>query len=343
MRAARRLSRATVPALLALLCWSSTSLAAARLVITGAGFGHGVGMSQYGAYGFAKHGATYREILGHYYTGTRVDRLPGARSVRVLLTGGHRRVSFTGASEAGDRRLRPSQTYTVSARGAGVELLSGSGRHLATLGAPALVIGAGAKVTVVSRAATGTYRGSLEFRPASGGLNVINAVSLEDYVRGVVARESPSSWPDEALRAQAVAARSYAVTTSKGGAGFDQYADTRSQVYGGVTAETPATDAAVAATEGQVVTYGGMPVVTYFFSTSGGRTETARSASPVAAPSRGYGRSPIRTTSSRPSIAGPRSSFRSRPQNADSAGSFGDPFATSGSPNAVPHLASSRR
>src|SRR4029453_7120150 len=90
---------------------------------------------------------------------------------------------------------------------------------------------------------------------------------------GVVARESPSSWPLEALKAQAVTARTYAITTSKAGTGFDQYADTRSQVYGGVAAESIATNAAVAATGGQVVTYDGAPVVTYFFSTSGGRTE----------------------------------------------------------------------
>jgi stage II sporulation protein D len=104
-------------------------------------------------------------------------------------------------------------------------------------------------------------------------VNAINAVPLEEYVAGVVARESPSSWPIEALKAQAVAARTYAITTSKAGAGFDQYADTRSQVYGGVAAETASSNDAVAATRGQVVTYDGAPVVTYFFSTSGGRTE----------------------------------------------------------------------
>jgi stage II sporulation protein D len=101
----------------------------------------------------------------------------------------------------------------------------------------------------------------------------VNAVGLEDYVRGVVSAESPASWPAEALKAQAVAARTYAVTTNKPGDGFDHYADTRSQVYRGVAAETPTTDAAVAATAHEVVTYGGQPVVTYFFSTSGGRTE----------------------------------------------------------------------
>ena len=85
--------------------------------------------------------------------------------------------------------------------------------------------------------------------------------------------ESPSSWPAEALKAQAVAARTYALTTTKSGAGFDHYPDTRSQVYGGVSAEQPSTNAATQETAGQLVTYQGQPVATYFFSTSGGRTE----------------------------------------------------------------------
>ena len=85
--------------------------------------------------------------------------------------------------------------------------------------------------------------------------------------------ESPASWPIEALKAQAVAARTYALTTSKGGAGFDHYPDTRSQVYGGVGAEVASTNAATQQTAGQLVTYQGTPVATYFFSTSGGRTE----------------------------------------------------------------------
>ncbi|HSS57103.1 MAG TPA: SpoIID/LytB domain-containing protein, partial [Solirubrobacteraceae bacterium] len=119
----------------------------------------------------------------------------------------------------------------------------------------------------------GLYRGSLLISASGSGLIAVNALDLEDYVRGVVSGESPSAWPTEALKAQAVAARTYAITTHAGGAAFDQYADTRSQVYRGVSAETPNTDAAVQATAGQVVTFGGQPVTTYFFSTSGGETE----------------------------------------------------------------------
>jgi len=81
-----------------------------------------------------------------------------------------------------------------------------------------------------------------------------------------------------------VATRSYAITSGVGGRGFDLYSDIRSQMYRGVSAETPSTDAAVAATRGQVVTYKGVPVVTYFFNSSGGHTENIEDVWPRAAP-----------------------------------------------------------
>jgi stage II sporulation protein D len=123
---------------------------------------------------------------------------------------------------------------------------------------------------------SGRYRGALEFRTGLlSGVSAINAVGLEDYIRGVVSAESPASWPAAALEAQAVVARSYAITTDAGTAtdGFTAYPDTRSQMYRGVAAEFASTESAVKATKGEVVTYGGKPVVTYFFSTSGGKTE----------------------------------------------------------------------
>jgi stage II sporulation protein D len=254
----------------------------ARFTIRGAGFGHGVGMSQYGALGFAQHGRTYDAILRHYYTGTGLGTTDPATTVRVLLqsTG---TASFSGASAAGSRRVSPARTYGVRRRGSGqLDLLSAAGRRIATFSAPLQVSG---PEGVVQLGGSGAYRGLLEFRPgAFGGVNAINAVALEDYVAGVVSRESPSSWPAEALKAQAVAARTYAITTSKAGDGWDQYADVRSQVYGGIAAETASTNAAVAATRGQVVTYKGAPVVTFFFSTSGGRTENVENTNVGAGP-----------------------------------------------------------
>jgi stage II sporulation protein D len=120
---------------------------------------------------------------------------------------------------------------------------------------------------------SGLYRGVIEVVHEGGGLTAINELDLDTYVRGVVAGEMPSSWPLEALKAQAVTARTYALATRKSTGLFDQYPDTRSQVYRGVSGESVRSDAAVAETAGRILTYGGEPAVTYYFSTSGGHTE----------------------------------------------------------------------
>jgi len=255
---------------------AGSATAATKLTIRGAGYGHGIGMSQYGAYGMAREGWTYSRILAHYYSGTQLGVTDPNRPVRVLLRSAPT-VAFSGASNIGGRSSDPAKTYSVRAAGGGAFALIHSGRRLASLPA-SLRISGPAGLSTGGR----SYRGVLELRPGSAGVNVINVVNLEQYVRGVVAWESPSSWPAEALKAQAVAARTYAITTSKGGDGWDQYADTRSQVYGGISAETPSTDAAVGATSGHVVTYRGAPVTTYFFSTSGGRTEDVENVWPGA-------------------------------------------------------------
>ncbi|MDQ3631390.1 MAG: SpoIID/LytB domain-containing protein [Actinomycetota bacterium] len=262
--------------------------AATRLVIKGAGFGHGVGMSQYGAYGFALKGKNYRDILAHYYTGTKLGALTSNPDVTVLLRSS-RAAAFTGASRIGDRRLSPGKRYSVAEKAGNVVLRSPTGRALVAFTGPVRISGANAPIRLLGKGPNGVrdglFRGALEFRPSGGGLLVINALDLDSYLRGVVAAESPASWPQNALRAQAVAARTYALTTSAGGnQGFSQWADTRSQVYNGVSAETPSTDTAVAATSRQIVTYLGKPIVAYFFSTSGGKTENVENGFPGASP-----------------------------------------------------------
>jgi stage II sporulation protein D len=252
--------------------------AATKLTITGAGFGHGIGMSQYGTYGYALHLRSYDFILGHYYTGTALGQLDANPEVKVLLQGGKKSISFSGALSAGDEDLDAAQTYSVKRGGDGLILRDASGEDVATTPGPLRVdapVGQALRLmgTSVPGVTNGLYRGSLLISASGSRLIAVNALDLEDYVRGVVSGESPSAWPSEALKAQAVAARTYAMTTDAGGTTFDQYADTRSQVYRGVAGETPSTDAAVSATKGQVVTYGGQPVTTYFFSTSGGETE----------------------------------------------------------------------
>ncbi len=122
------------------------------------------------------------------------------------------------------------------------------------------------------------YRGRLEVFPnARGTLTVVNVVGLEDYLRGVVPNElSPGGFPAlEALKAQAVAARTYAVSNRGQFArdGFDLLPTTRSQVYGGLSTEHPLTDRAVAETRGRVATYKGRPINALYTSTCGGRTE----------------------------------------------------------------------
>jgi stage II sporulation protein D len=255
----RRSAPAIALAALALAAPAASAQAAPRFVVNGAGFGHGIGMSQYGAFGYAQQGFSHDRILRSYYAGTTLGQAP-TQPVRVLLGDGAASYLVRGAVRAGEVELDPAARYRVSASGvrdAGGEVVA----DVARVDAPA----GGSLVFAGKR-----YRGGLEVV----GRRAINVVGLEDYVRGVVARESPASWPIEALKAQAVAARTYAITTSKAKSlGFDHYPDQRSQVYDGVAAETPSTDRAVLQTRGQVVVRDGRPVVTYFFSTSGGHTE----------------------------------------------------------------------
>jgi stage II sporulation protein D len=252
--------------------------AASRLTVRGAGFGHGVGMSQYGALGYAQHGAGYRDILAHYYTGTTIAKLSEPSQVRILLDSGTSMRVRGVSSVIGAKALDPAATYRAVSGGPGlVSLRAANGTEVGRYQAPLRLQGAGGQFTLLGRQANGvrdgSYRGVLEVSPAPAGLMAVNAVDLESYIRGVVPAESPSTWPAEALKAQAVAARTYALATRKPVTGFDQYADTRSQVYDGMSVEKPSTDAAIAATAGEVVTFGGKPVATYFFSTSGGQTE----------------------------------------------------------------------
>jgi stage II sporulation protein D len=237
-------------------------------------------MSQYGSYGYALHGKNYRWILGHYYQHTTLGKTNRNKIVRVLI--GTHSAAFAGASRVGNKRINPSSTYWIRPQADGsLVVVNQKGKKIGRFQAPLSATGPGP----LALAGVGTYRGSLVFSPnGSGGVQTVDYVGLDDYVRGVISWEMPSSWAPEALKVQAVAARTYAITTSVGGGTFDLYPDTRSQMYGGVAAETASTDAAVAATRGQVVTYNGTPVVTYFSSSSGGYTESIQNVWPGSQP-----------------------------------------------------------
>jgi stage II sporulation protein D len=279
MRRARRHPRiARLAALLATLA-SLVSIppaaadAGVSWVVHGHGFGHGVGMSAYGAYGYALHGKSYQFILGHYFTGTTLGTLPGPRVVRVLLDISPGDVGFSAATSACGQTLDPGRDYEAHRSGNAVVLRSSGGKRLANCGPKLRAAGKGQ----IAIAGVGTYRGALETVPtesASGSLNVVNALAVDQYVKGVIPNESPPSWPAEELKAQAVASRSFALTAGVGGNGFDLYADTRSQVYKGLESEYSTSNAAATATRGQVVMYGGKIAETLFSACSGGHTES---------------------------------------------------------------------
>ena len=225
-------------------------------------------MSQWGARGYALHGWDWRQILAHYYPGTQLGGTTNV-TVRVLLAGSQpgADVACAAGMRVGDATGRtfalPARTYNV-----GPGLLV----HKHRLQSPVAFYCNGGPLVWDGRA----YHGTLVVSSGSGRLAIVNAVDLEDYVRGVIGDEMPHRWPLAALEAQAVAARSYALATMHPGRRFDLYADDRSQVYGGMGAETPGTLYAATQTEGRILTWDGRVARTFFFSTSGGHTVDVR-------------------------------------------------------------------
>ena len=272
--------RSLLPTLLALVaalvCALGATAANARAqvawVVHGHGFGHGVGMSAYGAYGYALHGKGYKFILGHYYKGTSLGTISGPNVVRVLLWHLLRRRHLLRS----DQRLpHPARTdphlrgAPARRRGRAADLggqTAGPLRRHAARGRARGVINIGG---------FGRYRGALEtVANESGELNVVNALAVDNYVKGVIPNESPPSWPMAELKAQAVASRSFALTAGVEGDGYDLYSDTRSQVYKGLESEYTTSDEAEERTAGQVLMYEGNIAETLFSACSGGKTES---------------------------------------------------------------------
>jgi SpoIID/LytB domain protein len=270
----------------------ATQLGAA-VTFFGRGYGHGVGLSQYGARGRALAGQGTAEILAHYYPGTTIGLLPFSPAIRVLLLD-DRAASATsplvvvGRGDAwaidgipgifpADARLR---LFPPAASGAAWRAVVDAGATTFYDGpAPKdfRIAGSSEAATfqLPARAATyNVYRGTLRVILSSSKADVVNELPLEAYLRGVVPAEMPSSWPLAARAAQTIAARSYAAYRLRPGVStFDVYDDTRSQVYRGVRGETAAADAVVAETAGQVLLHGATVANALFHSTGGGATE----------------------------------------------------------------------
>jgi stage II sporulation protein D len=251
------------------LCLPATAGAGTLFLIDGRGWGHGVGMSQFGARGFAEDGWSHQRILAYYYRGTQLRLLP-ARPVRVLLAAGRPAVKISSSkpfkvvdARGKSRRLKAGVQNVVGAKPGTLRFLPG--------GSPLLLDGT-------------AYRGTLIVHRRAGKLTVVNKLPLDRYLRGVVPWEMPDDWHPEALRAQAIVARSYALATLKPGTLFDLYADTRSQVYGGIEAEEVSTNRAIGATAGRVLFWNGRVATTFYHSTSGGKTVAIGEAWPHSTP-----------------------------------------------------------
>ena len=269
--------RRLLPALVALLALAFVSSVPAKslFVVNGRGWGHAVGLSQWGAYGQALDNRTYQQILAHYYRGTTLDTRSSTKRVGVFLA---QRTSLTVGSTASFKVTDGSRTRKHSAANPVSVTRTSTGRirvdGIGSFASPATISSSSPLWLGSTR-----YRGDLRMSVVGSSLRAVNRVGIDNYVRGVVTRESPAWWGDvgaqEAIESQAVAARSYALyTLAHGGGKCSGYLcpDVRDQVYGGYNSETANGNEAVSATAGVVVEYNGAIAQTFFSSSSGGRT-----------------------------------------------------------------------
>lgn len=298
---------------------AAVASATGTVVVNGGGFGHGVGMSQWGAYGQALQGRTAEQIVQHYYTGTTVSPADDAMDLRVNLL--HQVTSVRLASVslgAGGGLLQviplgvaietgaPGDVFTLTMSGASIVASKTSAGGVVTqypaasavtvrwagtrflAGGPTLVDVAGPGASLGD--SSGRYRaGGLEVRVVGSAMEVNDVVRLHDeYLYGIA--EVPSSWPKEALRAQVIASRSYALAAYAGGirpACFCHiYGTSADQVFAGWSKQaesggwgavwTAAVDStATSSTTGAAVEYAGVPVKAYYFAASGGSTRNS--------------------------------------------------------------------
>jgi stage II sporulation protein D len=270
------------------------------VTIHGRGYGHGVGMSQHGARGRALAGATASWILAHYYQGATLGSIPLDTPIRVrvlkdfkaaatrplVLYGRRGEWRFDGSVTAypKDARMEVRPTVVSTADGTSVtwriKVIGPNGTILRDATTKSFRVRGVTNTTVfqvASRTSSyDTYRGALRIglQTTAPLASATNELTLERYLRGVVPAEMPSTWPTEALKAQSIAARSYAARRLRPGVSYyDVPDDSTSQVYRGVLGEKATTTAAIAATAGRVLKSGSSIANTLFHSVGGGATE----------------------------------------------------------------------
>jgi SpoIID/LytB domain protein len=270
------------------------------LKIVGHGFGHGRGMSQYGAQGAALAGKSATQILNFYYPGTTSTATSGymrvwisgdttsnvrvkpARGLRVRDLGDNTVWTLPGGPSVTQWSIEPYGDHSTR-----LMYFDASAKRWRAFGwrpvfkGMAQFEGSPLKSLIMPSGSTRLYRGVLRSADRAGAsLDTINILRLDDYVRGVVPREAITSWRPAALQAQSVAARTYSVAKRNAATKRDyDICDTIScQVYGGYSDEVASTNAAVTATAGKIRTYKGKPILAEFSSSNGG----AMAAGPVA-------------------------------------------------------------
>jgi SpoIID/LytB domain protein len=270
----------------------------------GHGNGHGLGMSQWGARGRAAAGQDYKKILSTYYTGTRIDTHDTSGMVRIALTDdpidlarpwprlfGPQAFVAGPLTVEGLPQLQASAGSSLGfdANGAGQPIayvIAADGSH----GAPVVITStltirssspAGIRTNIM-QVMGGDFRSGAEQRRYAGVLRIVpkggasvlpvNLLPMEDYFKGVVPAEMPAYWGVEALKAQAIAARTYAVGHLGRAGDFDLRASESDQAYSGLTDQRAESNAAVDGTRGQVLSYQGQPVTAFYMASDGGHT-----------------------------------------------------------------------
>ncbi|MDI3518015.1 MAG: stage sporulation protein [Caldanaerobacter sp.] len=258
------------------------------------GYGHGVGMTQFGAKGMAEQGFKYDEIIKYYYTGVDINKVDTS-NVNVKV-----KISLDVTSQ--DIKITSSQPYNViykvkdDSTGQIIEkqetFLPDSVTSINYLDGNILIANSQSpeirtSVDMVKIVPTNDgvlfyvnkarpYEGEFRIYPnpnsIPSGLDLINVLPIEEYLRGVVPAEMSPSWPEEALKAQILAARTYALVRIKDENIFDVYDTTLSQVYKGISIADPKIDQLIESTKGEVVTYGGKLADTVYSASAGGYT-----------------------------------------------------------------------
>ena len=279
--------------------------ASGTIAVAGHGYGHGRGMSQWGAYGAATKGLSYAQILDFYYPGTKRTAI-GDDTIRVALS-----------DADGDTTVAPASGLRVATASGAVTLPTGSGYTAwrATGAGPVKIAykdaagawkpytptgltlgnevtfatGSGVVTVLLPSGVAEDVRGEVHATVVSGAVHSVLFTGMETYLRGVVPNEMPASWGGQALGAQSVAARTYAAAYRQrqraAGSWYDICDTTACQVYSGA-AQTPSggsrgaredarSDAAIAATAGVVLTYNGALINAEFSASNGGYTVAA--------------------------------------------------------------------